>query len=70
MCILPGETFIETHLKSDGVFEADTVNGIVKAMTVYENATFLGKNCNLVHEFCDNYFRLWFQHWHDVYRCG
>ena len=43
VCILPGETFIESHLKSEGAFEADTVNAIVKAMTVYKDATFLGK---------------------------
>ena len=43
MCILPGETFIESHLKSEGAFEAETVNAIVKAMTVYKDATFLGK---------------------------
>ena len=43
VCILPGETFIESHLKSEGAFEAETVNAIVKAMTVYKDATFLGK---------------------------
>ena len=42
ICILPGETFIEEHLKNEGVFEEDTVNSIVKAMTVYQDASFLG----------------------------
>ena len=42
MCILPGQTFIETHLKSDGAFEMETINAIVKAMSVYKDATFLG----------------------------
>ena len=44
MCILPGERFAETHLKSDGVIDKVTVNAIIKAMTVYKNATFLGQN--------------------------
>ena len=44
VCILPGERFAETHLKSDGVIDKVTVNAIIKAMTVYKNATFLGQN--------------------------
>jgi len=47
VCILPGETFIETHLKSDGAFEIETVNAIVKAMTVYKDATFLDCGSNI-----------------------
>jgi len=47
VCILPGETFIESHLKSDGAFEIETVNAIVKAMTVYKNATFLDCGSNI-----------------------
>ena len=44
MCILPGEKFSEAKLKEEGVFWGETVNTIVKAMTVYTDATFLGKN--------------------------
>ena len=47
MCIMPGETFSETNLKEHGVFEGGTVNTIVKAMTVYPDATFLGENINV-----------------------
>ena len=44
MCILPGEKFSEANLKANGAFDGQTVNTIVKAMTVYPDATFLGKN--------------------------
>ena len=43
MCILPGETYSESNLKAKGAFDGQTVNTIVKAMTVYPDATFLGK---------------------------
>ena len=43
VCILPGETYSESNLKENGVFDGATVNIIVKAMTVYPDATFLGK---------------------------
>ena len=42
VCILPGETYSEEHLRSRGVFDGDTVNTIVRAMTVYPEATLLG----------------------------
>ena len=49
MCILPGETYSESNLKAKGAFDGQTVNTIVKAMTVYPDATFLGKTT--VHTF-------------------
>ena len=42
MCILPGETFSENGLKSSGVFDGDMVNRVLKALTVYKDATLIG----------------------------
>ena len=42
MCILPGEIYSENNLRNKGAMEENTVNAIVKAMTVYSDATFLG----------------------------
>ena len=43
VCILPGEKITETILKEDGAIEIEAINAIVKAMSVYKDATFLGK---------------------------
>ena len=42
ICILPEEAFISASLKQDGAFEHDMVNSIVKAMTVFSDATLIG----------------------------
>ena len=42
MCLLPGDKITELILKSDGAFEIEAINAIVKAMSVYKDATFLG----------------------------
>jgi len=47
VCILPGETYSEEHLRSRGVFDGDTVNTIVRAMTVYPEATLLDCGANI-----------------------
>jgi len=47
VCILPGETYSEGHLRSKGVFDGDTVNTIVRAMTVYPDATLLDCGANI-----------------------
>jgi len=47
MCILPGETYAETGLRQDGAVEIPAVNAILKAMTVYPDATFLDCGSNI-----------------------
>eukprot|EP00092_Neocalanus_flemingeri_P057974 GFUD01069007.1.p1 GENE.GFUD01069007.1~~GFUD01069007.1.p1 ORF type:complete len:358 (-),score=107.51 GFUD01069007.1:27-1100(-) len=47
VCILPGEDYSQTKLKKEGAFEAEAVNSIVKAMTVYKDATFLDCGANI-----------------------
>jgi len=50
ICILPEEAFISASLKQDGAFEHDMVNSIVKAMTVFSDATLIdcGSNIGMV----------------------
>jgi len=47
MCILPGERFSENGLKSSGVFDGDMVNRVLKALTVYKDATFIDCGANI-----------------------
>ena len=42
MCILSGEIYSEKNLRNKGSMEDNSINAIVKAMTVYSDATFLG----------------------------
>lgn len=47
VCILPGETYSESQLRANGVFDGATINILVKAMTVYPEATFLDCGANI-----------------------
>jgi len=47
MCIMPGEKYSEENLRKYGVFDGSTVNSIVKAMSVYPDATLIDCGANI-----------------------
>ena len=68
MCILPGERFSENGLKSSGVFDGDMVNRVLKALTVYKDATFIGIIDKILFGNMVMY-RLWSKYWNGYNSC-